>query len=80
MAKRLTPEVQETIVRDWEEIKCIRNTLLEENAPAPYEMNINIIEDIARLPQELQMDAYNTIKADEMDKKEALKYLQSLKI
>jgi ParB family chromosome partitioning protein len=80
MAKRLTPEVQETIVRDWEEMKCIRNTFQEENIPAPYEMNVNIIEDIARLPQELQMDAYNTIKADELDKNEALKYLRSLKI
>ncbi|MGA9142034.1 MAG: ParB/RepB/Spo0J family partition protein, partial [Methanocella sp.] len=43
MAKRLTPEVQDVIVRDWEEIKCIRNTLQEDNTPAPYEMNVNII-------------------------------------
>ncbi len=43
-------------------------------------MNINIIEDIARLPQEFQTDAYKAIKASEMEKKEALKYLRSIKI
>jgi ParB family chromosome partitioning protein len=80
MAKRLTPELQDTIERDWEGIKCIRNTLMDENAPSPYEMNINIIEDIARLPQEFQTDAYKAIKASEMEKKEALKYLRSIKI
>jgi ParB family transcriptional regulator, chromosome partitioning protein len=79
MAKRLTLELQDLIVRDWEEIKCIRNTLSDEDSLAPYEMNVNLIEDIARLPQELQMDAYVTIKTDELEKKEALDYLRALK-
>jgi ParB family chromosome partitioning protein len=42
-------------------------------------MNVNVIEDIARLPAELQMNAYVSIKEKEMDKKEALKYLRSVK-
>lgn len=79
MAKRLTPELQEMIVRDWEEQKVIRNTFSDENPQAPYEMNVNIIEDIARLPPELQKDAYLAIKASEMEKKDALSYLRMLK-
>ncbi len=42
-------------------------------------MNINVIEDIARLPAELQKPAYEAIKTKEMDTKEALEYLRSIK-
>jgi ParB family chromosome partitioning protein len=42
-------------------------------------MNINVIEDVARLPGELQKAAYETIKEKEMDKKEAMQYLRSIK-
>lgn len=40
---------------------------------------MNIIEDIARLPADLQKPAYEVIKSQEMDKKEALEYLRSIK-
>lgn len=77
LAKRLAPELQALIIKDWEAAKCIPNT--SEDAAPVYEMNINIIEDIARLPAELQKPAYEAIKVKEMDKKEALDYLRSIK-
>lgn len=80
LAKRLTTELQEIIVKDWESAKCIRNTFSEEEtAEYLYEMNINIIEEIARLDAELQRPAYDTIRAREMDKSKALEYLRSIK-
>jgi ParB family chromosome partitioning protein len=78
LAKRLAPEVQEMIIRDWDFMKCIPNTLNEDHETA-YEPNINVIEDVARLPNELQKAAYEAIKENAMDKKDALEYLRSLK-
>jgi ParB family chromosome partitioning protein len=78
LATRLAPEVQALIVKDWEAAKCIPNTSGEDAAPF-YAMNVNVIEDIARLPESLQKPAYEAIKAKEMDKKEALEYLRSIK-
>ncbi|MCM1567465.1 MAG: ParB/RepB/Spo0J family partition protein [Dehalobacter sp.] len=78
LAKRLTPELQEMIISDWNQIKCIPNTF-DEDLEKVYEPNVNVIEDIARLPAELQKTAYEFIKEYAMDKKEALKYLRSLK-
>ena len=78
LAKRLIPEVKDMIVRDWELIKCIQNTLNDGNEKI-YEPNINVIEDIARLPGELQKAAYEFIKENGLDKKDALKYLKSVK-
>lgn len=79
LAKRLTPEMQAIIVGDWQAAKCIQNTLTDEDALSPYVMNVNVIEDIARLPEDKQKDAYETIKAGEMDKAEALAYIRSIK-
>ncbi|MCD1294918.1 chromosome partitioning protein [Methanocella sp. CWC-04] len=80
LAKRLTKEVQELFVSDIESAKCIQNTLsCDDVREPPYVMNVNIIEDIARLPAELQRPAYDAICARKMDKNEALSYLRSLK-
>ncbi|WP_048199107.1 ParB/RepB/Spo0J family partition protein [Methanocella arvoryzae] len=80
LAKRLTTELQDIIISDWNAAECIRSKFSEEeSADLLYEMNINIIEEIARLPGELQRPAYDTIRAREMDKKEALEYLRSVK-
>lgn len=80
LAKRLTTELQEIIVSDWASAECIRNKFSEEETvELLYEMNVNIIEEIARLPAELQRPAYDTIRAREMEKKEALEYLRSIK-
>ncbi len=76
LVKRLIPEVQEMAVSDMEE--CIPDTFSEEDNDA-YEMNIKVIEDIARLPVELQKTAYISIKTNEMEKDAALRYLRSLK-
>jgi ParB family chromosome partitioning protein len=81
LAKRLTIEVQGLVAKDLEAAKCIRNTSSgDSDDPAdPYVMNVNVIEDIAQLPPEVQRPAYETIRENEMDKKEALKYLRSVK-
>lgn len=81
LAKRLTPEVQELVIKDWEVVKCSRNTLKcdSDDVLDPYVMNVNVIEDIARLPAELQKATYELIHEKEMDKKEALRYLRSVK-
>jgi ParB family chromosome partitioning protein len=78
LVKRLVPEVQEMAASDWEASKCILDTFSEEE-PDVYEMNIKIIEDIARLPSELQKMAYVTVKSRTMDINEALRYLRSMK-
>lgn len=78
LAKRLTPEVQALVIKDWEAENCTPTTFPDDDrVESPYAMNINILEDIARLPQELQKAAYETVKEREMDKKEARKYLQA---
>ncbi len=81
LAKRLTSEVQELVISYWEAAKCSRNTLKcdSDDVLDPYMMNVNVIEDIARLPGELQKTAYQMIQAKEMDKKEALRYLKAIK-
>ena len=78
LAKRLTIELQALVVRDQEATKRIRNTSGDQDIE-PYTMNINILEDIARLPGELQEAAYEAVKEKEMDKKEALRYLRAIK-
>jgi ParB family chromosome partitioning protein len=51
-----------------------------DSAPCqPYLMNVNILEDIARLPREIQPTAYREIKARRMDKENALDYLRGMK-
>jgi len=78
LAKRLDPGVQKLYIEDLEREKCIRNTSLGDIGPG-YLMNINVLEDIARLPVELQKPAYEEVRAEEMDKGKALRYLKSLK-
>ncbi|HUL62225.1 MAG TPA: ParB/RepB/Spo0J family partition protein [Methanocella sp.] len=78
LAKRLDPGVQKLYIEDLEREKCIRNTELGDAEPG-YLMNINVLEDIARLPVELQKPAYEEVRAEEMDKAKALRYLKSLK-
>jgi ParB family chromosome partitioning protein len=81
LAKRLTPEVQELVIREREAAMYGHNLLKYDSDDVidPYVMNVNVIEDVARLPAELQKAAYEAIKAKEMDKKEALKYLKGIK-
>jgi ParB family chromosome partitioning protein len=80
LAKRLIGEVQEMAAIDWEESKCIQGTFSgEDDDIEAYEMNIKIIEDIARLPEEFQKTAYITIRTNEMSNDDALKYLRSIK-
>jgi len=81
LAKRLLPELQALVINDLENVKCISNTFSNgsEDNYDPYHMNINIIEDIARLPVGLQMAAYEAIRSKKMDQNEALRYLGSIK-
>jgi len=80
LAKRLIKEVQEMAAIDWEGSKCIQDTLSgEDNENETYEINVKIIEDIARLPEEFQKTAYLTIRSNEMSNDEALKFLRSVK-
>ncbi len=81
LAKRLTPEVQELVVSDWRSSRCIPDTFsMEDDGDQPVEeMNLKVIEDIARLPEDLQKTAYLTIRSNEMQTDQALKYLRSMK-
>lgn len=81
LAKRLTPEVQKMVASDWEASKCILDTFSTEDEEDQRvdEMNIKVIEDIARLPEELQQTAYLTIKSNGMQTDQAIKYLRSMK-
>lgn len=81
LAKRLTPEVQAIVIKDWETTRPVRNKSNQDpdDVTGPYIMNVNVIEDIARLPAELQKSTYEVIKKKEMDKKEALRYLRNIK-
>jgi ParB family chromosome partitioning protein len=80
LARRLTAEVQAIVISDWSSAKCCRTAFCDEDhTELPYSMNVNVIEDIARLPGELQKTAYETIKEKQMDKKEAMQYLRSIK-
>jgi len=44
-----------------------------------YIMNVNVLEDIARLPREAQPAAYRVIMAQQMDKDMAIEYLRTVK-
>jgi ParB family chromosome partitioning protein len=79
LIKRLIPEVQEIAAGDMESAKCIQDTFSDDERRDTYEMNIKILEDIARLPSELQKAAYLSIRAKAMDINEALRYLRGLK-
>ncbi len=65
--------------------ECILNTF-SSGGPAmagrsrrPHQMNINILEDVARLPWETQSAAYQVIMAQQLDKDQAIEYLRSMK-
>jgi ParB family chromosome partitioning protein len=81
LAKRLSPEVQALYVADIEAAKCIPDTSPDEPEieETPYVMSVNVVQGIARLPTGLQMQSFIEIKDKQMDKKEALKYLQSVR-
>nr|WP_231845198.1 ParB/RepB/Spo0J family partition protein [Methanocella paludicola] len=79
LIKRLIPEVQEIAATDMDAAKCIQDTFSDDERRDIYEMNIKILEDIARLPSELQKTAYLSIRAKAMDINEALRYLRGLK-
>jgi ParB family chromosome partitioning protein len=78
LAKRLDLAVQKMYVDDLDHEKVIQTTSPAEYRPG-YIMNVNVLEDIARLPSDLQKPAYETVRAEEMDKGKALRYLKSLK-
>jgi ParB family chromosome partitioning protein len=78
LAKRLDPAVQKMYVDDLDHEKVIQNTVSDELRPG-YVMNVNVLEDIARLPSGLQQAAYETVRAEWWDKGRALRYLKSLK-
>jgi len=78
LVKRLTKEVRDQAIRDQAGVKCNRGTLLRPDKQ-PYVMGTKVLEDIARLPACLQMQAYNDIKAGKKKKNDALIYLRSLK-
>ena len=78
LAKRLDPAVQKMYVDDLDHEKVIQTTLSDDYRNG-YVMNVNVLEDIARLPSDLQRPAYETVRAEEWDKGRALRYLKSLK-
>jgi ParB family chromosome partitioning protein len=77
LAKRLDPSVQKMYVDDLDHEKVIQTT--SNDYRQGYIMNVNVLEDIARLPSDLQQPAYETVRAEEWDKGKALRYLKSLK-
>jgi hypothetical protein len=82
LAKRLTSKVKALALRDWEMAKCGPTTVSDdaENVEEPYRMNVNVIERIARMPHETQKQAYEAIRADKMEKKEAMGYLRNIQM
>jgi ParB family transcriptional regulator, chromosome partitioning protein len=78
LAKRLDPAVQKMYVDDLDHEKVIQTTVADDGRSG-YVMNVNVLEDIARLPSGLQQSAYETVRAEEWDKGRALRYLKSLK-
>ena len=78
LAKRLDPWVQQRYVDDLDRERCIQSTSADEPLSC-YVMNVNVLEDVARLDLALQRQAYETISAREMDKAGALAYLRALK-
>jgi ParB family chromosome partitioning protein len=80
LVTRLIPELQEQAAKDWSETKCIQDTFLDDlETDKPYEMSVKVLEDIARLPPEVQRPAYDTIRSREMGQEEALRFLGSVK-
>lgn len=77
LVKRLDPQVQRLYLEDIAREQCNQSTSPDE--PHPYVMNLNAVEDIARVPLEHQLTAYETIKENEMDKVSAIRYLRTLK-
>lgn len=73
LAKRLAKDVRDIVAYD---LQVADNSGDED---AHYVMNMNIIEAIARLPPELQMDAYSRIKEAELSKEEAFELIRSMK-
>jgi len=78
LVKRLDPEVQRLYLEDLAKEKCIQSTFSDEQQPS-YALNLNILEDIARIPLEIQLTAYREIKERQMDKDTAIAYLRSIK-
>lgn len=79
LAKRLAVDVQELVAYDLETAKDLNGACDGEDDADHYVMNMNIIEAIARLPPDLQMDAYTRVKAGEMNKEEAFELIRSLR-
>jgi|AGTN01.2.fsa_nt_gi ParB-like partition proteins len=84
LIKRLDPEVRQRYLDDIDSGKCIQNTLSPDAASdgiacQPYRPNVNVLEDIARLPHDVQPIAYEEIKSCQMDKERALDFLRELK-
>jgi ParB family chromosome partitioning protein len=73
-APAVTPEAGPLPASD-----CSNNDVGESTPSQPYLMNVNVLEDIARLPREVQPAAYREIKTHRMDKENALDYLRGLK-
>jgi ParB family transcriptional regulator, chromosome partitioning protein len=78
LVKRLDPEVQRLYLEDLANEKGIQSTVSDEQQP-PYALNVNILEDIARVPREMQLAAYLEIRERRMDKDTAIAYLRSIK-
>jgi len=80
LVKRLDPDLQVILASEWQAAKSSLDRFSDDDGQKPaYGINIKVIEDIARLPMELQKTAYLSIKSKEMRDQDALKYLQSIK-
>jgi ParB family chromosome partitioning protein len=78
LATRLTKEVQEQVTFDLDNAKVLKETI-NDQVQEPYVMNVNVIETIARLPERLQSAVYNKVKAEELDKDQALTLIRAVK-
>ena len=81
LATKLTKDVQEQMTRDIDAAKELKEIVNNEkdHVKEPYVMNVNVVETIARLPDRLQSAVYNKVKAEELDKDQALALIRSLK-
>lgn len=77
LVKRLAPDVRGVIGEDLRTSKCIPDTF--SPGDEVHKISLKVIEDIARLPEEFQKDAYLMIRSEDMPTGEALKYLRSIK-
>ena len=78
LIKRLDPEVKHLYLDDLTNEKCNQSTSAEDQRR--HVMNVNVLEDIARLDFDLQKSAYDMIQAARMDKDAAISYLRTLKV